>query len=115
VDIGSAVSEAMGVSEEKLRALSGWRDSEAFSDLEKAAIEYAECLTRTPADVPDELFERLRAELDEPQLVELTATIAWENYVGRFNRGLDVTSDNYTPEGAFCLLPDRGPGGSPSP
>jgi alkylhydroperoxidase family enzyme len=97
----------MGISERQLRELSSWRESDAFSDLEKAAIEYAEHLTRTPADVPDELFERLRAELDEPQLVELTATIAWENYVARFNRGFEVTPDNYTAEGQFCLLPER--------
>src|SRR5436190_5813205 len=97
----------MGISQRQLRELSSWRESDTCSELEKAAIEYAECLTRTPADVPDELFERLRGELDEPQLVELTATIAWENYVGRFNRGFEVTPDDYTAEGAFCLLPER--------
>ena len=97
----------MGIPDEKMRDLANWRESDVFSNLERAAIEYAERLTRTPADVPDELFERLRAELDEPQLVELTAAIAWENYVGRFNRGFDVTPDDYAAEGAFCLLPDR--------
>jgi alkylhydroperoxidase family enzyme len=97
----------MGISERQLRELSSWRDSDAYTDLEKAAIEYAECLTRTPADVPEELFERLRAELDEPQLVELTAIISWENYVARFNRGFEVTPDGYAAEGAFCLLPER--------
>jgi alkylhydroperoxidase family enzyme len=101
------VSATAGIPEEKLRALSDWRESELFTDLERAALDYAEHLTRTPADVPDELFDRLRAELDEAQLVELTATIAWENYVARFNRGFEVTPDNYTAEGAFCLLPDR--------
>jgi rRNA maturation RNase YbeY len=69
-------------------------------------LEYAECLTRTPAEVADELFERLRARLDERQLVELTATIAWENYLGRFNRGFAIEPQGFA-EGGFCLLPER--------
>lgn len=69
-------------------------------------LDYAERLTRTPVEVPDELFARLRVELDEPQLVELTATIAWENYVGRFNRGFGVESQDFS-EGDLCLLPER--------
>src|SRR5207244_67572 len=83
------------------------RESDLFSNLERAAIEYAERLTRTPADVPDELFDRLRAELDEPQLVELTAAIAGENYVARFNRGFAVTPDDSAPAGACCVPPAR--------
>ena len=71
-----------------------------FTELEQAAIEYAEHLTRTPANVPDELFERLRSHLDERQLIELTATIAWENFVGRFNRGFDVQPQGYGREGS---------------
>lgn len=78
-----------------MRELDTYEASDKFTELEKAAIEYAEYLTRTPADVPDELFERLRSHLDERQLVELTATIAWENFVGRFNRGFNVQPQGY--------------------
>lgn len=60
----------------------------------------------TPPEVDDELVDRLRERLDDEQLVELTATIAWENYVGRFNRGLGIESQEFT-EGAFCVLPER--------
>ena len=57
-------------------------------------IEYAELLTLTPANVPQDLFDTLRRHLNERQLVELTTAIAWENYRARFNRGFDVTSDH---------------------
>jgi alkylhydroperoxidase family enzyme len=87
-----------------LRELANYRKSDLFSDLEKDAIEYAEHLTRTPAHVPDALFERLRRSLDERQLVELTATIAWENFVGRFNRGFDIQPQGYS-EG-YSLVPE---------
>jgi alkylhydroperoxidase family enzyme len=89
-----------------MRELSSWRESEAFSELERAVIEYAERLTRTPVEVPDELFERLRERLDERQLVELTTAIAWENYLSRFNRGLGVESQGLS-AGSYCLLPER--------
>ena len=86
----------MGLTEEETNQLATYKESEKFTELEKAAIEYAEYLTRTTANVPDELFERLRSHLDERQLVELTVTIAWENFIGRFNRGFDVQPQGYT-------------------
>ncbi len=85
----------MGLTEEETNELATYKDSEKFTELEKAAIEYAEYLTRTSANVPDKVFERLRSHLDERQLVELTATIAWENFIGRFNRGFDVQPQGY--------------------
>jgi len=63
-------------------------------------------MTRTPANVPAELFERVRSLLGEPQLVELTAAIAQENFRARFNRPFDVQPSGFS-EGAFCPLPER--------
>jgi len=80
--------------------------SEAFSPLERAVLRYAEALSRSPADVPDDLFAELRAQLDERQLVELTATIATENLLSRFNRGLGVGAQGFS-EGGACLLPEH--------
>jgi alkylhydroperoxidase family enzyme len=91
----------MGLTEVETNELATYKDSEKFTELEKAAIEYAEYLTRTPANVPDEVFERLRSHLDERQLVELTATIACENFIGRFNRGFDVQPQGYAQESHF--------------
>lgn len=78
---------------EKIEAINNYKDNAVFTELERAVIEYAELLTRTPAHVPESLFNTLRAELSERQLVELTNAIAWENYRARFNRGFDVKSD----------------------
>jgi alkylhydroperoxidase family enzyme len=49
-------------------------------------------MTLTGRDVDDALFARLRAHFDDDQIVELTATIAWENASSRFNRALRVPS-----------------------
>lgn len=108
MDIGSAVSRAIGVTEAQLMALPEFEASEAFSPREKAALRLAVAMTQTPADVGDALFAQLRGHFDEQQLVELAAVIAWENFRARFNRAFGVTPQGFS-EGAFCVLPERPP------
>lgn len=69
-------------------------------------IEYAEEMTSTPVAVPDGLFESLRRQFDEAQLVELTAAIAWENYRARFNHALEIGSQGFS-GAAACAIPER--------
>ncbi|MDX6698091.1 MAG: hypothetical protein QOE65_1488 [Solirubrobacteraceae bacterium] len=104
LDLGSAIVRAKGLSEEDLRALLDWRASEVLSADDKLVVEYAEGMSRTPVDVSDELFERLRARFDEAQIVELTSAIALENYRGRFNWALGIQSEGFS-EGAYCVPP----------
>jgi alkylhydroperoxidase family enzyme len=87
--------------EAKLADLGGWLESRAFSELERVALEYAERMTYTGQKVDDGLFGRLRAQFSEPQIVELTAAIALENFRSKFNPALGVESQG------FCLLPKR--------
>ena len=95
-----------GLAERDVLELANHRESDAYSELEKLALDYALALCETPVEVPDELFEALRAELDEAQLVELTATAAWENYLARFNRGFAVEADGLS-GAAVCPIPDH--------
>jgi len=77
----------------------GWRESPRFSEMERAALEYAEAMTITGQRVGDELFARLRSFFDEGQIVELTAAVALENFRSKFNVPLGVESQG------FCVLP----------
>lgn len=88
-----------GADEEKIREVPGWRESPRFSEMERAALEYAEAMTITGQRVGDELFARLRAFFDEGQMVELTAAVALENFRSKFNVPLGVESQG------FCMLP----------
>ena len=106
LDFGSWYSRRAGVTERQLREMPRFRESDAFDDDEKLVLEYAEGITKTPVDVPDELFERLRARFDEPQLVELTYAAAIENLRARFNWALRIESQDYS-EGAYCMVPER--------
>ena len=94
------------MTEAQLLDLAHYRDSDAFSAFEKAVLDYAVALSQTPANASDELVARLRAELSDQQLVELTAAIAWENFRARFNRGFDVAAQGFS-QGAVCPIPER--------
>ncbi len=67
-------------------------------------LEYADGVTQTPVDVPDALFVKLREKFIDTQLVELTATLAWENYRARFDHALGVEAEGFS-EGSYCALP----------
>lgn len=84
----------MGLSEEKILALSDYLTSSLFDQREQVALSYADSMTITGQEVPDDLFERVRAEFTVDEIVELTAVIAWENASSKFNRALRVPSQN---------------------
>lgn len=106
IDFGSWLSRSSGLTDEELKALPHYRDSDVFSELDKLVLDYAAAMTRTPVDVPDELFASLREHFDEPQLVELTTAAAIENFRARFNWAFGIGSQGYS-EGMYCALPER--------
>src|SRR6266571_7561890 len=103
MDIGSAVSRTNGASAEKIAALPNYRDSKLFSETEKLVLEYSDGMTQTPVEVQDALFAKLREKFNDAQLVELTATLAWENYRARFDHAFSVEAEGFT-EGSFCTM-----------
>jgi alkylhydroperoxidase family enzyme len=82
----------MGITDAKIDALPEYSTNPLYTDAERVALEYADCMTITDQVVSDELFERLRTFYADDALVELTATIAWENASSKFNRALRVPS-----------------------
>ena len=105
LDIAGAIGARSGITEEQLRELPRYRESDAFDETEKLVLDYAVAITATPSDVPDELFEALRAKFNEKQLVELTSGIALENYRARFNWAFGIEPQGFS-RGA-CALPER--------
>ena len=92
-----------GADADKIREVPAWRESRRFSEMERAALEYAEAMTITGQRVSDELFARLRSLFDEAQIVELTAAVALENFRSKFNVPLEIAAQG------FCLLPPLAP------
>lgn len=96
------------MTEEDFEELHDYRESDHFSEEEQAVLEYVSRLSASPAEVPDELFDELRNDFNEEQLVEMTALAAWENYRSRFNRGVDLQPQNFS-DGATCTIPTDSP------
>ncbi|MCG8408518.1 MAG: hypothetical protein MI923_25230 [Phycisphaerales bacterium] len=94
------------MSEEKLQALDDFESSPALSGLEKLVLRYAVEMTKTPVNVPQDLFEDLKKHLNEEQLVELTSAVAWENYRARFDHAFGIESEGFS-EGAYCPMPAK--------
>lgn len=86
------MSSALGTSYEKIAALNHYALSDLFTPAERVALEYADSMTITGREVPDELFARLQQLYDADSIVELTMIIAWENSSSKFNRALRVPS-----------------------
>ena len=95
------------MSREKIEELAEYEHSTLFRDLEKTVLRYADAMTHTPVEVPEALFQQLREQLSEAQMVELTATIAWENYRARFDHAFGIEAEGFS-EGAYCALPVAG-------
>jgi AhpD family alkylhydroperoxidase len=116
VDLGSQVCRNSGLSDEELLALPRYRQSDLFSEAEKVALDYTVGVMRTPVDVSDALFARMRGHFNEKQLVEITALLTVVN-LDRFNAAFGISSAGFS-EGMVCLVPERpastqGGGGAP--
>ena len=82
----------LGLTDEKIDALAEYSTSPLYTDAERVALEYADTMTITGREVTDEFFAQLREFFADDAIVELTATIAWENASSKFNRALRIPS-----------------------
>jgi AhpD family alkylhydroperoxidase len=80
-----------GVTAQQLAELGGWKDSVLFSETERAVLAYTDAMTQE-VQVPDDVFEAVRQQLDARLVVELTATVAAYNMVSRFLEALQIHS-----------------------
>jgi len=101
IDFGYWEFHHQGVDPAKLRDVPGWRDSDVYTDLERAVMDYAEAMTATPPVVTDEQVDRLRQDLTDEQLVELTAIASLENFRSRVNAALGLSSQGFK---EYCEL-----------
>jgi AhpD family alkylhydroperoxidase len=88
VDLHSRALKAMGEPDERIFMVGAWRDSEYFTDAERAALALTEAATRLadrPDPVPDEVWDEAARHYDESQLAALVLSIALINAWNRLN------------------------------
>jgi AhpD family alkylhydroperoxidase len=86
-----ALREA-GEREDRIAVLPAWRETDWFSDRERAALAWAEAVTTLEHQhVPDSIFEQARAEFSERELADLTLAVIAINGWNRLNIALTQT------------------------
>jgi uncharacterized peroxidase-related enzyme len=95
VDIGTSLLKKRDVSPEKIGQLLAFETSPLFNDRERAALAFSECVTKSDRRVSDEVFQRLKRHFSDDEIIELTALIAYQNMTSRFNKALDVPTQDF--------------------
>ncbi|MBW7916773.1 MAG: carboxymuconolactone decarboxylase family protein [Trueperaceae bacterium] len=101
LDMHSKDARAAGETEQRLYVLPAWREAPFYSDRERAALEWTEAVTLiSQNDVPDELYERVRRQFSEQELVDLTLAITNINSWNRLAIAFRSEVGSYQPKGA---------------
>jgi AhpD family alkylhydroperoxidase len=88
VDMHSRGLKKAGESDERIFAVSAWRDSPYFDDAERAVLALTEAVTRLadrPDPVPDEIWDEVARHYDDKALASLLIEIAVINLWNRLN------------------------------
>ena len=73
IDMHSLDARAAGETEQRLYALSAWRETPFFTDRERAGLAWMEAVTLVAqTHVPDEVYEEALAHFSEKEIVDLT-------------------------------------------
>jgi len=77
-----------GETEERLYLLDAWRETDLFSERERAALQWTETLTRiSPDGASDEAYAALEAQFSEEEQVKITLLVTAINAFNRVNVG----------------------------
>ena len=98
IDMHTKDARLMGESEQRIYALSAWRETPFFTDRERAALEWAETVTRvSETHVPDDVYERVRQQFSESELVALTFAVVAINAWNRLAISFRAPAGTYQP------------------
>lgn len=85
LDMHSKDLRAEGETEQRLYVLDGWREAPFYTDRERAALDWAESLTRLRGIVPDEIYQEAQRHFSEQELIDLTLGVIAINSYNRLN------------------------------
>ena len=84
IDMHSKDLRANGESEQRLYELDAWQETPFYTERERAALLWTEAVTRVAdTHVPDSVYEQVRQQFDEAELVNLTFVISTVNVWNR--------------------------------
>lgn len=98
IDMHTKDARAAGETEQRLYALSAWEETPFYSARERAALAWAEAVTRVAdGHVPDAVYEQARAQFGEKELVDLTMAVIAINGWNRLAISFRTVPGTYQP------------------
>ncbi len=89
LDMHSRDARGRGETEQRLYLLNAWRESSVYSDRERAALAWTECLTRVASQgAPDAEYEALTQHFSPVEIVNLSTAIGMINLWNRLMIGI---------------------------
>ncbi|MGN6297744.1 MAG: carboxymuconolactone decarboxylase family protein [Ginsengibacter sp.] len=99
LDMHTKDARKAGETEQRLYALSAWRETPFYSERERAALEWTEALTLiSDTDVPDALYENVRKQFSESEIVALSMAIIAINGWNRLAISFRTVPGSYNPK-----------------
>ncbi len=98
IDMHTKDARAAGETEQRIYALNAWRETPFFNERERAALAWAEAVTRIGGGVSDELYEETRSQFSEKEISDLTWTVAAINAWNRIAISFRSVPGAYQPK-----------------
>ena len=98
IDMHTKDARLRGETEQRIYALNAWRETPFFSERERAALDWTESVTLvSETHVPDEVYDRVRQQLTESELVALTLALVAINGWNRLSIAFRAPAGTYQP------------------
>jgi len=98
LDMHSKDARAAGESEQRLYALNAWEETPFYTERERAALVWTEALTLiTEGHAPDAVYNLVRAQFSEQEIVNLSLAITAINSWNRLAISLRAVPGTYQP------------------
>lgn len=98
LDMHSKDARAQGETEQRLYLLNAWRETSLYSERERAALEWTEAVTLVAdGHVPDDVYEKVRKNFTEEEIVALTLQVVAINGWNRLNIAARTEAGGYRP------------------
>ncbi len=98
LDMHTKDARARGESEQRIYLLDAWRESPFYSERERAALAWTEAVTLVAESrVPDAVYEEVRRQFGDDELLALTMAVVTINAWNRLNVALRTVPGTYQP------------------
>jgi AhpD family alkylhydroperoxidase len=98
LDMHSKDLRLAGETEQRLYTMDAWRDAPFYSERERAALAWAEAVTKLKdGNVSDEVYEEVRRQFSEEELIDLTVAVTTINTYNRINIAFRTPAGDYQP------------------